>query len=83
MRTFRVATLAFGVAAALAAAISLAGAQQRFKTPDQAADALVAAARAGDRTAITTVLGPGSSDIVSSHEHTRIFRVSSATALSV
>lgn len=66
MRTFRLATLALGVAAVLSAAISIAGAQERFKTPEQAADALVAAARAGDRRTIARVLGPGSSDIVSS-----------------
>ena len=33
---------------------------------EEAADALVAAARAGDRKAIERVLGPGSADIVSS-----------------
>ena len=66
MQTFRLATRAFGIAAVLAAAISFADAQQRFKTPEQAADALVAAARAGDRRTIAQVLGPGSGDIVSS-----------------
>jgi len=66
MRTFRLATLALGVAAALSMAISIAAAQQRFKSPEEAADALVAAARAGDRRTIARVLGPGSSDIVSS-----------------
>jgi hypothetical protein len=66
MQTFRLARLAFGAAAILAAAVSFADAQQRFKTPEQAADALVAAARAGDRRTIAQVLGPGSGDIVSS-----------------
>jgi hypothetical protein len=66
MRTFRLATLAFGVAALLSAAMSAAGAQQRFKTTEAAADALVTAARAGDRRTIASVLGPGSADIVSS-----------------
>ena len=66
MRTFRLATLAFGVAAFLSAAIAVADAQQRFKTPEQAADALVAAARAGDRNTVTKLLGPGSADLISS-----------------
>ncbi len=43
-----------------------ASAQQSFKTPDEAANALVAAARAGDRKALLTLLGPGGEDIVSS-----------------
>jgi hypothetical protein len=66
MQTSRLARLAFGAAALLAAAISVADAQQRFKTPQEASDALVAAARAGDRRTIARVLGPGSGDIVSS-----------------
>ena len=44
----------------------LGGAQQAFKSPDEAADALVAAVRAGDAKAIARVLGPGASEIVSS-----------------
>jgi hypothetical protein len=43
-----------------------AGAQQSFKTPDEAAAALVSAAKAGDRAAVITVLGHGAEDIVSS-----------------
>jgi hypothetical protein len=66
MRTLRLARLAFGIAAVLFAAISIVDAQERFKTPQEAADALVAAARAGDRRTIARVLGPGSADIVSS-----------------
>jgi hypothetical protein len=66
MQTFRFAAFAVGLAAILSAVISTADAQQRFKTPEQAADALVAAARAGDRKAVTNVLGPGSVQIVSS-----------------
>jgi hypothetical protein len=65
MRTSRWTTLALGVAAVLIAVIS-APAQQRFKTAEEAADALVAAARAGDRDAVMNVLGPGSAQIVSS-----------------
>src|SRR5262249_17758223 len=66
MKTSRLATLAFGVAALVSAAISVADAQQRFKTAAEAADALVAAARPGDRAAVTKLLGPGSNDIVPS-----------------
>ena len=53
------ATLALGIA-------SLAQAQQRFNTPDAAVEALVAAARSGDRKTVLTILGPGSQEIVSS-----------------
>jgi Protein of unknown function (DUF2950) len=54
------------VAALLCAAASVASAQQAFKTPDEAASALVSAAKTGDRKAIVTVLGPDGEDIVSS-----------------
>jgi hypothetical protein len=53
------ATLALGIA-------SLAQAQQRFNTPDAAVEALVAAARSGDRKTVLSILGPGSQEIVSS-----------------
>jgi len=53
-------------AAALISTIVGATAQQQFKTPDEAVGALVAAVRAGDRKAITAVLGTGAEDIVSS-----------------
>jgi Protein of unknown function (DUF2950) len=45
---------------------SLAQAQERFKTPEAAADALVSAARSGDRKTVLTILGPGSQELVSS-----------------
>ena len=45
---------------------SAANAQQSFKTMEEAADALVSAARTGDRKRILTVLGRGGADIVSS-----------------
>src|SRR4051812_7493340 len=48
------------------AVASLTSAQQAFKTPDEAAGALAAAARAGDMKALVTVLGPDGRDIVSS-----------------
>jgi Protein of unknown function (DUF2950) len=51
--------LAFGM-------VSVANAQQSFKTADEAADALVSAARAGDRKGLLTVLGRDGADIVSS-----------------
>ena len=45
---------------------SAAFAQQDYKTPQDAVDALVAAARSGDQKALLFVLGPGGEDIVSS-----------------
>src|SRR5262245_47238357 len=48
------------------AGASFSYAQQAFKTPEEAAAALVAAARASDMKALTTVLGPDGEDIVSS-----------------
>ena len=53
------AMLALGIA-------SLAQAQQRFDTPDAAVEALVAAARSGDRKTLVSILGPGSQELVSS-----------------
>ncbi len=52
--------------AALLCTASIASAQQAFKTPDEAASALVGAVKAGDMRAIATVLGPDGDDIVSS-----------------
>jgi len=54
------------IAALLCATASIVSAQQDFKTPDEAASALASAAKAGDRKAIVTVLGPDGQDIVSS-----------------
>ncbi len=54
------------IAALLCTAVSVASAQQAFKTPDEAAAALVSAAKAGDMKALVTVLGPDGEDIVSS-----------------
>ena len=54
------------IAALLSMAASIAGAQQAFKTPDEAASALVSAAKADDPKAIVTVLGPDGTDIASS-----------------
>ena len=54
------------VVAALATVSASASAQQAFKSPEEAADALVAAVRAGDAKAINKVLGPGGNEIVSS-----------------
>jgi hypothetical protein len=50
----------------LSAAASVAFAQEAFKTPDEAASALVSAAKAGDMKALATVLGPDGDAIVSS-----------------
>ena len=60
----RLASLIAGVLALAIA--SVANAQQSFKTTDEAADALVSAARAGDRKGLLTVLGRDGADIVSS-----------------
>jgi hypothetical protein len=54
------------LATTLCVAASTANAQQSFKTPDEAASALVDAARAGDVKLLTKVLGPDGEDIVSS-----------------
>ena len=54
------------IAALLCTAASVVSAQQAFKTPDEAASALVSAAKTGDRKAIVSVLGPDGNDIVSS-----------------
>jgi Protein of unknown function (DUF2950) len=54
------------MAALLCTAASISNAQQAFKTPDDAASALVRAAKAGDMKALVTVLGPDGEDIVSS-----------------
>ncbi len=48
------------------ATVSAASAQQSFRTPESAADALVTAARSGDQKSVLTVLGRGGTDIVSS-----------------
>src|SRR5215475_13545007 len=54
------------IAAVLALAVAGANAQQSFKTAEEAVDALVSAAKAGDRNAVLTVLGRDGADIVSS-----------------
>jgi hypothetical protein len=58
--------ISFATAMLLCTAASVASAQQAFKTPDEAASALVSAARTGDLKAFATVLGPDGDDIVSS-----------------
>ncbi len=54
------------IAALLCTVVSVASAQQAFKTPDEAASALVSAAKAGDMKTLVTVFGPDGEDIVSS-----------------
>jgi hypothetical protein len=54
------------VTALLCAGVSIASAQQAFKTPDEAASALASAAKTGDMKVLDTVLGPDGEDIVSS-----------------
>ena len=58
--------VSLAIAAILCAATSVAMAQQTFKTPEEAATALVNAAKSGDLKSIVTVLGPDGEDIVSS-----------------
>src|SRR5215813_14492234 len=59
-------TLLAGAATLVLALSSLAQAQQRFQTPEAAVEALVAAARTGDRKTVLSILGPGSQELVSS-----------------
>jgi hypothetical protein len=54
------------IGALLCSAASVAAAQQAFNTPDEAASALVKAAKADDMKALVNVLGPDGEDIVSS-----------------
>jgi len=54
------------VAMLVFAMASIAGAQQSYKTPEEAADALASAARAGDRKGVIAVLGRDGADIASS-----------------
>jgi hypothetical protein len=66
-RTPCLARLASLIAVMLVFAMaSVTSAQQSFKTTDEAASALVSAARTGDQTGILTVLGQEGADIVSS-----------------
>ena len=58
--------VSMAIAALLCTTASIVSAQQDFKTVDEAASALAGAAKAGDRKAIVTVLGPDGQDIVSS-----------------
>ena len=58
--------LAGCVAAALLTIPTGTAAQQAFKSPNETADALIAAIRADDIKAINRVLGPGGNDLVSS-----------------
>jgi hypothetical protein len=65
--TSSLARLASLIAAVLVFAMaSAANAQQSFKTAEEAVDALVRAAKTGDRKGILTVLGRDGADIVSS-----------------
>ena len=46
--------------------VTAAWAQQGFKSPDQASEALVTALRASNAKTLTEILGPGSADLISS-----------------
>jgi hypothetical protein len=62
----RIVGLASVIAILALATVSAATAQQKFQTPEAAADALAAAARQTDRKAVLAILGPGADDVVSS-----------------
>src|SRR5262249_29019745 len=62
----RLVALAFLCSGFAFAALAPGAAQESFKTPEAAADALANAARTGDRAAIIKVLGPDGADIASS-----------------
>jgi hypothetical protein len=66
MRFSRWTILAFGSTVLLSIATITAAAQQCFNSAEQAVDALVAAARAGDRDKVVAILGPGSRELASS-----------------
>jgi hypothetical protein len=60
-RCLRLATVVAGIVIASAAV-----AQQGYRSPEEAAEALVAAVRADDQKEIVKVLGPGSMDVITS-----------------
>jgi hypothetical protein len=62
----RLATCALLWSGLAFASLAPAVAQESYKTPDAAADALANAARTGDRAALIKVLGPDGADIASS-----------------
>ena len=66
LRACRPGLVALTAATVVLAMVSVAKAQQSFKTPQEAAETLVAALRAGDTKAVNAVLGPGGEQIVSS-----------------
>ncbi len=59
------------ITAFLCTAASITCAQEPFKTPEEAASALVSAIKAADMKGITTVLGPDGEDIASSGDETQ------------
>jgi hypothetical protein len=66
VRLFGKFVLLTGAAVLALAVSSFAQAQERFKTPEAAVEALVSAARSGDRKTVLAILGPGSQELVSS-----------------
>jgi hypothetical protein len=63
------ALVSLTIATLLCAATSVASAQEAFKTSEEAASALVSAAKADDMKALATVLGPDGDAIVSSGDN--------------
>ncbi|MFB9264845.1 DUF2950 domain-containing protein [Bradyrhizobium erythrophlei] len=65
-RLSRVASVGIAAATAMAVLISLAEAQQAYPNPEDAAAALAAAVKTGEKQAILKVLGRGAEDIIES-----------------
>jgi hypothetical protein len=65
-RAFALVRLAATAVLLACATVSMASAQQTFKTPDEAASALVNAVKSSDRNAVLTILGRDATDIISS-----------------
>ena len=63
---FKLGALAATTALTGLVLVSVAAAQQTFKSPDEAAETLAIALRAKDDKLLTAVLGPGSADVISS-----------------
>src|SRR5262245_16326531 len=66
MKKLSASLLAICLAAGLTLTSLDARAQQAFKSPEEAADALIAAARAGDRKVVLGILGAAAQELISS-----------------
>ncbi len=66
LASFKTLTLTVALGASISFSLGSALAQQAFKTPEGAVEALINAARSNDEAAAAVVLGKGSQDIISS-----------------